>query len=207
MSGLYNRYVMPRVVSCLCGTEEISAQRAKVVPAADGVVLEVGIGPGHNLGFYDRERVSRVIGLDPVREMTALGARRFASSPVPVEVVEAPAEDMPLDDGSVDTVLLTYTACTIPDTASAVAEMRRVLKPGGRLLFCEHGRSRDEGVARWQDRVNPLWSRLAGGCNINRNIAGALEEGGFEVVSMENYYLKPMPRIVGYHYLGSARAR
>lgn len=207
MIGCYDKYVMPRLINFLCGTEEVTAQRQKVVPAAEGVVLEVGIGPGHNLAHYDRERVTRVIGLDPVEAMTALGRARFAASPVPVELVAASAEAMPLDDDSVDTVVLTYTVCTLPDPDRAVAEMRRVLKPGGRLLFCEHGRSHDAGVARWQDRVNPLWSRLAGGCNINRDVSGALKAGGFSVISMETFYLNPMPRIMGFHYLGSACAR
>jgi ubiquinone/menaquinone biosynthesis C-methylase UbiE len=203
--NFYNRYIVPRVINCLCATPEIAAQRAMVVPQAEGVVLEVGIGSGLNMAYYDREKVQRVIGVDPGAEICELGKARFAEARVPVELIHASGEDLPLDDRSVDTVLLTYTLCSIPDAVAAAAEMRRVLKPGGRLLLCEHGRSRDAGIVRWQDRINPLWRRFSGGCNVNRDAAAILEGAGFRFEQLENFYLPGAPKFAGFHYRGVAR--
>lgn len=204
--NLYDRYIVPRVINCLCATPEIAAQRALVVPQAEGVVLEVGIGSGLNMPFYDRAKIERVIGVDPGAEIRALGRARFAEARVPVELVHASGEDLPLDDGSIDTVVLTYTLCSIRDAGAAAGEMRRVLRPGGRLLLCEHGRSRDENVVRWQDRINPVWRRLSGGCNVNRNMATILEGAGFRFERLETFYLPGAPKFAGFHYRGVARA-
>lgn len=206
LADAYNRYVIPRLINWACGTAQVDAQRAKVVPQAEGVVLEVGIGSGLNVAHYERSKVARVIGVDPGVEICALGERRFAEAPVPVEIVHASAEDLPLDAASVDTVVLTYTLCSIPDAARAAGEMRRVLRPGGRLLVCEHGRSRDAKVERWQDRINPLWGRLAGGCNVNRDAAAILEGAGFRFERLDTFYLPGAPKFAGFHYLGMARA-
>ncbi|HSG33823.1 MAG TPA: class I SAM-dependent methyltransferase [Sphingomonadaceae bacterium] len=203
--GLYSRYIVPRVINCLCAIPEIAAERAKVVPQAEGVVLEVGIGSGLNMAHYDRAKVQRVIGVDPGVEICALGRARFAGAGMPVELIHASGEDLPLDDRCVDTVLLTYTLCSIPDAFAAATEMRRVLRPGGRLLLCEHGRSKDVGVARWQNRINPLWRRLAGGCNVNRDAAAILEGAGFRFEQLENFYLPGAPKFAGFHYRGVAR--
>lgn len=204
--SLYERYVVPRVINRLCAAPQVVAQRALLVPEAEGVVLEVGIGSGLNIPHYDRAKVRQVIGVDPGLEICALGKERFAGAAVPVEVVHASGEDLPLEDDSVDTVLLTYTLCSIPGAAAAAAEMRRVLKPGGRLLLCEHGRSHDAHVERWQDRINPLWTRLAGGCNVNRNASAILEDAGFRFDRLERFYLPGMPKFAGFHYRGVARA-
>ena len=138
MDSFYHRRIMPHLVNCLCSMAPVTEQRRRIVPEAEGIVLEVGIGEGPNLPFYDRSRVRQVIGVDPAGDEISQCERRFRAASLPFQVIAASAEAMPVDDRSIDTVLLTYSACTIPDVAGALAEMRRVLKPGGRLLFCEH---------------------------------------------------------------------
>ncbi len=198
---------MPRLVNMACGVGAIAKQRAMTVPQASGVVVEIGIGPGHNLAFYDAAKVKHIIGVDPVKEMTALAKKRLEASPLEVEILNASAEDMPLDNNLADTVVLTYSACTIPSAETALAEIRRVLKPGGRLLFCEHGRSVDENVARWQDRVNPYWNKISGGCNVNRDIPELIKAAGFNIDTLETGYIAPFPKFSTYHFRGAASLR
>lgn len=202
--GVYARYFGPRFVSCLCSAEDIASEREKVVPLASGIVLEIGIGPGHNLAYYDPSRVTRVIGVDPHASFLGLGAARHAASPVPLEIIRAPAERLPLANASVDTAVITYTLCSVDDPQEALAEVRRVLKPGGRVLFLEHGLSHDERVAVWQRRLNPIWRRLAVGCNLIRPVEAMLVDAGFAVREIEHYYLKSAPRPVGYLSRGVA---
>ena len=202
--GFYSEKILPRFINCACGTKAVARQRSKVVPRAEGRVLEVGMGPGLNLPFYDPDRVEMVWGLEPCHGMRALAQPHIDEAPFPVEWLDLPGEEIPLEDDSVDTVLLTYTLCTIPDWRRALEGMRRVLKPSGKLLFCEHGRSSEESVRRWQNRINPVWSKLAGGCNVNRPIAQCLEAGGFTIGELHNEYLAKTPRFVGYHYMGIA---
>jgi ubiquinone/menaquinone biosynthesis C-methylase UbiE len=202
--GFYEKVVLPRVLDLACGQEPISKQREKVVPLAEGRVLEIGMGSGLNLPFYDRSRVELVWGLEPSASMRRRAAARVAAAPVEVRWIELPGEEIPLEDDSVDTVLLTYTLCTIPEVDTALAQMRRVLRPGGRLLFSEHGAAPDPGVRRWQDRINPIWRRLAGGCNINREVPGALEEAGFAIEKLDTMYLPKTPRIAAFQYWGAA---
>ncbi len=180
-------------------------QREKVVPSARGRVLEVGIGSGLNLPYYDADHVERVFGLDPSPEITRMAANAAARAPFEVEFLTAGGEDVPLDPDSVDTVLMTYTLCTIAQYLPALREMARVLKPGGRLLFCEHGLAPDESVSRWQNRVNPLWRRIGGGCHLNRDIPALLVEGGFKIEGLETMYL-PGWRPATFNYWGSATA-
>jgi ubiquinone/menaquinone biosynthesis C-methylase UbiE len=203
--GFYERTVLPFLIDKACGAPEILDQRAKVVPQAEGRVLEVGMGSGLNLSFYDPDRVELVFGLEPSEGMRRRAQPRLARSLVKVEWLDLPGEEVPLDDDSVDTVLLTYTLCTIPDFHTALAQMRRVLRPGGRLLFCEHGEAPDPGVRRWQARINPLWKRIAGGCNLNRPIPRCLTEAGFEIEQVESRYLPKTPRIAGFNYWGRAK--
>ena len=177
--------------------------RRRVIGAAEGRVLEIGIGSGLNLPLYGSTARS-VIGLEPSPELLRMARGRGASTSVPVELLEASAEAIPLDDGSVDTVVTTWTLCTIPDAPRALAEMRRVLKPGGALLFVEHGRAPEPGVARWQDRLDPLWSRIAGGCHLNRKIDDLISGGGFRIDSLE-YARLPGPRTHSFLYQGRAR--
>jgi ubiquinone/menaquinone biosynthesis C-methylase UbiE len=204
--GLYGRYVLPRIVHLTCSANPNMRQRQKLVPLAKGRVLEVGIGSGLNLPFYDPARVSEVWGLDPSRELTEMASDAAAAAPFDVAFVSAGAEEIPLDSDSFDTVLLTYTLCTIPDAEPALREMARVLKSDGELLFCEHGVAPDVGVRRWQDRLNPAWRRLGGGCHLNRDIPGLIRGGGFEITGMDTMYI-PGWRPASFNYWGSATAR
>jgi len=178
-------------------------QREKVVPRARGRVLEVGIGSGLNLPFYDSTKVSKVWGLDPAPEMTRMAERAVRSVPFEVEFIGLPGNEIPLEDNSIDTVLVTYTLCTIPDTIPALRHMSRVLRPGGELIFCEHGAAPDANVRRWQDRLNPIWKRLGGGCNLNRPIPALIEAGGFRIKSLDTMYI-PGWRPVSFNYWGTA---
>lgn len=201
--SLYERLVLPRVVSFTCGMKPIMRQRAKVVPLARGQVLEVGFGSGLNLPFYDASIVKRVWALDPSRAMWALADKRVASAAFPVQFLEAPADRVPLEDASADTVVVTYTLCSIPEPAAALAEMRRVLRPDGELLFSEHGAAPDERIRRWQDRLNPIWRKLGGGCNLNRTIPTLLENAGFRLRAVSSIYI-PGWKPASFNYWGTA---
>ncbi|MDB5395726.1 MAG: methyltransferase [Rhodospirillales bacterium] len=182
--------------------------RQRVGQAAEGRILEIGIGPGLNLPFYG-PNVSAVIGIDPSPELLAMAARRRAALPPPtlqVELIEGSSEALPLDDGSIDTVVTTWTLCTIPGAARALGEMRRVLKPGGQLLFVEHGRAPDPGVVRWQDGLTPVWKHFTGGCHLNRKIDALIGDSGFTISTLHNEYL-PGPRPMTYMYEGRATPR
>ena len=203
--GFYARHVLPRLLNLSCGTKVVERQRRKVVPLAEGRVLEVGIGSGLNLPFYDPAKVERVFGLDPAEEMLAYARRKAEAVAFPVEFLALEGERIPLEPESVDTVLVTYTLCTIPDAVAALEGMARVLKPGGRLIFCEHGRAPDAAVRRWQHRLNPLWNRIAGGCNLDRDIPGLIEAAGFRLDTLESLYLPGAPRFAGFNFWGSAR--
>lgn len=199
----YDRHLLPRLVDLACGGKPIRRQREKVVPQAEGEVLEVGIGTGLNMPFYQRARVRRIVGVDPALQMHPLALRRIRAAGLPVELVGLSAERLPLPDASFDCVVCTYTLCTIPAPVGALRELARVLRPGGRLLFSEHGRAPDEAVRRWQARVQPLWGPLAGGCQLGRDIPALLEAGGFRA-EVQSRYL-PGPRFASYHYWGEAR--
>ncbi len=202
--GFYDKHVLPRFINCACGTKPIMKQREKVVPQAKGTVLEIGIGTGLNLPFYDTGKVERLIGLDPSEESWELAAQRAAHLNFDVEFIGLPGEEIPLHDASVDTVLVTYALCTIPDPVEALRGMGRVLRPGGKLIFCEHGLAPDTRVVKWQDRINPLWRKLAGGCNLNRDIPTLLRQGGFEISHLEQSYLPGTPKFAGFNYWGGA---
>jgi len=178
-------------------------QRTKLVPHARGRVLEVGIGSGLNLPFYDADRVTRVWGLDPSEELTARARDAAEDVPFDVELVTAGSEEIPFDAASFDTVVVTYTLCTIPEVVPALREMARVLKPDGRLLFCEHGVAPDADVRRWQERMNPIWRRLGGGCHLNRDVPDLIRRGGFEVTELETMYI-PGWRPASFNYWGTA---
>ncbi|TNG03254.1 MAG: class I SAM-dependent methyltransferase [Gammaproteobacteria bacterium] len=201
--SFYSRHILPKVVHFTCSLKPNMRQRSKVVPQAQGVVLEIGIGSGLNLPYYDANRVSKVIGLDPSAEMTRIAEHVASSAPFDVEFVGLPGEEIPLETNSIDTVLMTYTLCSIPDTQMALQQMNRVLKPGGRLIFCEHGAAPDPNIRLWQDRLNPIWSRLGGGCQLNREIPVLLKEGGFKICDLEARYI-PGWRLASFNYWGSA---
>jgi ubiquinone/menaquinone biosynthesis C-methylase UbiE len=204
--GFYDKHILPRIIDFACGQDVMKEQRRLVTPLAHGRVLEVGIGSGHNLPFYDATKVERVIGIDPGAELLALARERSHGLPFPVDLLPHGCETMPLEDASMDTVLVTFALCTIPGVEQALTQMRRVLKPGGNLIFCEHGRSPDAGVQRWQNRLNPLWKRCLGGCNLNRDMPTLIRDSGFALDRLETEYLKNVPRFAGYRYLGIASA-
>ena len=201
--GLYSKYVLPRVVHLACSARPKMRQREKLVPLASGRVLEVGMGSGLNLSFYDARRVTKVWGLEPSPEMSKMASAAVEAVAFDVEFVSAGGEQIPLDSESFDTVLMTFTLCTIPDAERALREIARVLKRGGQLLFCEHGAAPDAGVRRWQNRINPLWRRLAGGCHLNRDIPGLIRHGGFEITRMDTMYI-PGWRPASFNYWGAA---
>jgi ubiquinone/menaquinone biosynthesis C-methylase UbiE len=205
--GFYEERILPHLIGFACGARPIMMQRQKVVPEAEGRVLEVGLGAGPNLAFYDPARVDLVFGLEPSEGMRRKAARALAAAPVPVELIGLPGEEIPLDDESVDTVMLTFTLCSIGPWQAALEQMRRVLKPGGRLLFCEHGLAPDAAVARWQNRLDPVWGRIAGGCHLNRPIPELIESAGFAISDMETMYLPSAPKFAGFNYWGAARKR
>lgn len=202
-SSWYERHILPYALDCACGLPMIGRQRQLLVPRAQGRVLEVGIGTGLNLRYYDKSRVTQIVGLDPALELHPLARERMAQAGLEVELLGLSAEKIPLPDASFDTVLVTYTLCTIPDPLAALKEMRRVLVPGGQLLYCEHGRAPDEAVRRWQQRLQPLWGKLAGGCHLGRDIAALLQAAGFTLPDLQTRYL-PGPRPFTFHYWGAA---
>jgi ubiquinone/menaquinone biosynthesis C-methylase UbiE len=201
--GLYSRYVLPKLVHLTCSTKPNMRQREKVVPMAEGTVLEIGIGSGLNFPYYDAKKVKKFWGLDPASEMLRLAERAASSVPFDVEFLEVPAERIPLEDRSIDTVIVTYTLCTIPDTQPALREMARVLSPNGQLIFCEHGAAPDANVRRWQNLINPLWKTVGGGCHLNRLIPDLIEQGGFRIDRIESMYI-PGWRPASFNYWGTA---
>lgn len=203
--GLYDRHILPHVIDFAMRQSPIMRQREKVVPLAEGRVLELGIGSGLNLAYYDPQRVRGVWGVDPSAELRGKAAERAAACPVAVELVGLSGGEIQMDDDSFDTVVMTYTLCSIDDKAGALAQMRRVLKPGGRVLFVEHGRAPDAAVARLQGRLNPVWSRLGGGCQLDVAVPDVLTEHGF-TAQVETAYL-PGPRFANFNYWGVATAR
>ena len=204
-SNWYERHILPKALDFACGMPMIGRMRQLVVPQAQGRVLEVGIGTGLNMRYYDKTRVTHITGLDPALQLHPLAQERIAQAGLPVDLVGLSAEKIPLPDASFDTVLITYTLCTIPDANAALLEMRRVLAPTGKLLFCEHGRAPDASVQRWQERLQPVWGSLAGGCHLGRNIPELLNAAGFTLNNPQTRYL-PGPRPFTFHYWGEALA-
>lgn len=203
--SFYEQHILPHVIDFACGDKVIMEQRQHVLAAAEGRVLEVGMGSGLNLRYYNPDKVDFVWGLEPSDGMRKKAQKNLQQSPVPVEWLGLPGEEIPLDSHSADTVVLTFTLCTIPEWETALKQMKRVLKPGGKLLFCEHGAAPDEAVARWQNRVNPLWKKIAGGCHLNRNIPELISQAGFSIRELEADYLPKTPRIAGFRYRGFAQ--
>jgi ubiquinone/menaquinone biosynthesis C-methylase UbiE len=201
--SFYQRHILPRLLHMVMQQEAMVPFRRRVIGAAEGRVLEVGIGSGLNLPLYGPS-VRSVIGLDPSPELLLMARDRARTALVPVKLLEASAETVPLDDASIDTVVTTWTLCTIPDAPRALSELRRVLRPGGALLFVEHGRAPEFGVARWQDRLDPMWRRLAGGCHLNRKIDELISGSGFRIDALTNARL-PGPRTHTFLYEGRAR--
>ncbi|GLQ20431.1 class I SAM-dependent methyltransferase [Algimonas porphyrae] len=201
--GLYDSVILPCLLNAACGTKPIARQREKVVPYARGHVVEIGIGSGLNLSHYDAGSVDRVTGIDPDEALWAKAATRAARCDFPVERLGLSGESLPLDDCCADTVLVTYALCTIPDPVAALREMGRILKPDGEILFCEHGRAPDPSVARWQDRIDPVWKRIAGGCHSGRDIPALFTQAGLHLARLQQMYI-PGPKPLSYNYWGAA---
>lgn len=202
--SFYERCILPYAIAWSMRCRHLTPERERWVPLAEGVVLEIGMGSGLNLPHYDRQKLTKLYGLEPSERLRRMAAKRARAVGLDIEPVGLSGEEIPLGRAEVDTVLSTWTLCTIPDARQALSEMRRVLKPGGRLVFVEHGRAPDEGVARWQDRLNGLQRRIGGGCNLNRQIDWLIAMSGFQMESLETGYLKG-PRTHAYHYRGVAR--
>lgn len=203
--GFYERYILPCCLDKACGIGPITKQREKVVPMATGTVLEIGIGSGLNLSHYNPDKVSKIIGVDPDDHIWKRSAKNRAACAIPVERIGLSGEEIPLDDNFADSVVVTYSLCTIPDPVKALQEMRRILKPGGMILFSEHGKAPDAGVARWQGRIDPVWKRLAGGCHSGRDIPAFFKMAGLRFERLDQMYI-PGPRVLSYNYWGAAKA-
>ncbi|MBQ0796472.1 class I SAM-dependent methyltransferase [Zhongshania sp.] len=202
--GFYDNKILPVIIDKACSMSAIMTLREKVVPLASGVVLEVGMGSGINLALYKPDIVDFVWGLEPSVGMRKKAQRNLDNSPVEVKWLDLPGEAIPLEDESVDTVLLTYTLCTIPDWQAALAQMHRVLKPSGKLLFCEHGLADSHAVQHWQNKITPMWKKLAGGCHLNRPISESIASCGFTINKLDTCYADGVPKIAGYMYYGEA---
>lgn len=208
MANLYERFVVPRLINCACSQAAIATQRAKVVPRAQGRVLEIGLGSGLNLPYYRADQVSSLAAVEPSAELRNMAQRAAARYPkLHLELADQVAETLPYPDASFDTVVCTFTLCSVQDPVAVLQEVRRVLRPGGDLLFSEHGLAPEPGVAGWQRRLEPLWKRLAGGCHLTRPVVASILAAGFEMVEQEAGYLPGAPRVLGWSEWGVARRR
>jgi ubiquinone/menaquinone biosynthesis C-methylase UbiE len=202
--GLYGKYLLPRILDLAMKSKDTARVRAALIPRARGEVLEVGIGSGLNLPFYSPE-VKHIFGVDPSLELQKMALKRVAG-PIKVDFLAQSAEEpLPLDAASIDTVVMAWTLCSIPNASRALQQMRRVLKGDGRLIFVEHGRAPERKVAAWQDRLTPLWKRATGGCHLNRKVDDLIAGAGFQITELTTSYL-PGPRPMTYTYQGVARA-
>jgi len=205
MTSFYDRYVLPRFIGCACGAGIIAKQRARIVPRAEGRVLELGIGGGLNLAFYDPAKVTSVTGIDPSEGLRDVAMAAPRSPDLKVEILAGTAETLGFEDHSFDTVVCTFTLCSVQAPAAVLAQARRVLKPGGRFLFCEHGLAPDPKVARWQRGLEPFWTPLAGGCHLTRPVGATITAAGFAIDEGQAFYMPKTPRPLGWCELGVAR--
>lgn len=204
MTSFYDRHIMPRLIGCACASKPITKQREKVVPKAAGKVLELGIGGGLNLRHYNPAMVESVSGVDPSAELRAVALKAERPEGLQVDIRKGTAEALPFDSGSFDCVVCTFTLCSVQSPRDALAEARRVLRPGGRFLYCEHGLAPDPEVARWQNRLEPLWKAIAGGCHLTRPITASVASAGFAVSRSEEMYLPGTPKVLGWSEWGEA---
>jgi ubiquinone/menaquinone biosynthesis C-methylase UbiE len=200
--GFYERWIVPRLLELAMQNRLLDHYRHQTIASARGLVLEVGVGSGVNLPLYG-PAVTHVFGLDPSPELLRLASKRAADVVIPVSLLRASAEDLPLADAVFDTIVMTWTLCSIPNPMAALTEMRRVLKPGGRLIFVEHGLSPEIRTARWQRRLTPYWKRISGGCHLDRKTDDLIRAAGFQVNGLETGYMKG-PKPWTFMYQGSA---
>ena len=200
----YEKFLLPKLLDTCCSTKPIQYQRKKIVPQAKGAVLEIGVGSGLNIPFYEKKDIHKVYGLDPSEELCEIARKTAENNQLKIDFLINSAEEVELPSNSIDTVLITYTLCTIPNPFDALKEIKRVMKSDARILFCEHGIAPDKNIVKWQNRINPLWGKLFGGCNINRDIPDILLRSGFKIKNLNQMYLPSTPKIVGYNYWGNA---
>jgi len=203
---LYDKYILPSAVNWACKQKPMKYQRMKVIPFAEGNVLEIGIGSGLNLPFYSEKKVRHLTAIEPSLETWNKNKVNTNELPFSFEFVQAYAENIPAEDNSFDTVILTYTLCTIQDTFQSLNEIRRVLKPTGKLLFCEHGKAPDKAIQKWQNRINPLWKKIGGGCNLNKDIPKLIEGNGFLIKKIDSMYI-PGWKPASFNYWGAAEIK
>lgn len=201
--GFYNKYILPQLTHWVCSQNDITRVREEYVPLAKGRILEVGIGSGLNLPHYDPLRVEKIWGLDPSSELIKRAMKQATQMPFDVEFIERSCEEIPMDDKSMDSVLVTYSLCSIPDVSKALKEINRILKPGGELIFCEHGRAPDDVISKWQDRVTPSWTKVSGGCHLNRDISQLINKSRFKIVKYDQQYSSPL-KLISFNYRGIA---
>ena len=204
IKNTYEKYVLPKLLDTCCSTKPINYQREKVVPNASGTVLEIGIGSGLNIPFYNLSKINKIYGLDPSTQLCKKAIKKAEEMSINIDFLFEGAEEIKLKSNSIDTVVITYTLCSIPNTMDALKEIKRVMRPDANILFCEHGIAPDIKVSKWQNRINPIWGKLFGGCNINRDIPSIISNSGFKVHNLNQMYLPSTPKIVGYNYWGSA---
>ncbi len=202
--SFYEKRILPKLVNFACGLGPMMKQRKKVVPLAKGNVLEIGIGSGLNLPFYQKDQVKSLIGIDPSKETWALNEALTNQLGFDFQYIQTGAEKVPLDNQSMDTIVITYTLCTIPDALVALQEIKRVLKPSGQILFVEHGKAPDTAILKWQNRVNPIWKKIGGGCNLNRDIPKLFGDTGFVVHDLQTMYL-PGWKPANFNFWGVAK--
>ena len=199
----YDRHILPPLLNCVCGLKPMQKQREKIVPQAKGRVLEIGVGSGLNLPFYNPHQVTSLFAIDPYYKLNQAAKCMIKESSFPITINRNSADQISLPDNSIDTVIVTYTLCSLPNPDAALKELRRVLVPSGQLYFVEHGLAPDMHIAQWQNRLNRFWKFIAGGCNLNLDIANLLLTNQWHI-SIEQMYLPQTPKIVGYNYWGSA---
>ena len=202
--SFYDRRILPELINCGCRTRALTRERARLAPLASGEVLELGVGGGLNLRFYDPARVRAVHGVEPSPELRAKAAAAPRPDGLQLALREGRAEALPYKDRRFDTVVCTFTLCSVQDVGAALAEARRVLRPGGRLLFCEHGLAPERRMARWQRRLEPAWSAMAGGCRLTRDVPAELRAAGFRIERLDQRYLRKVPKLAGWTSTGEA---
>jgi ubiquinone/menaquinone biosynthesis C-methylase UbiE len=202
--NFYEKYILPHLLNCTCNQKPFVHQRRKVVPLAKGNILEIGIGSGLNIPFYEAEGIDKIWGIDPSEELIAMAKNQVKDDTPDIEFIISKAEEIDFEDDFFDTILMTYTMCTISNLSEAFTELKRVIKPTGKLIFCEHGMAPDENVIKWQNRINTFWPKISGGCNINKEIPSIIESSGFSISDLENMYLPKTPKVLGFNYWGTA---